>query len=91
MDQWNRPTFSDLLKKEEVVVIKKEYRRMYKVNWKTFFKNLYDLLAFWKPRNQRTRYRRSVILAAEVNKDELAAIREPVIAESLSGRNNMEQ
>ena len=91
MDQWNRPTLRDFLKKEEVIVIKKEQRRMYRINWKTFFKNLYDLVAFWKPKSKRLRYRRSAILSSEVDKNELGTLRMPVINESTSGRNNMQE
>lgn len=91
MDQWNRPTLRDLFKKEEIVVVRREQRRIYKLNWKVFFRNLYNLIAFWKPENKRLHYRRSVVLSAETKKDEIGAIREPVIKDSICGHNNMQE
>lgn len=51
---YKQPTLKDYFRdKQEVIVVKREYRKMYKINWKRFFKNVYKMIAFWKPAPRR--------------------------------------
>jgi hypothetical protein len=77
MFNFERPSLKDLFKKEEVVVVKKEYRRKYRVNWRQFFINLTNLFAFWKkPINRR--YAPSVI-EKNIHKDHIAEMHDNLI------------
>lgn len=51
---YKQPTLRDYFRdKQEVVVVRREYRKMYKINWRRFFKNVYKMIAFWKPAPRR--------------------------------------
>lgn len=83
-----RATFKDLLKKEEVVIVKKEYRSLYKLNWRVFFRNLYTMIAFWKPKKYQ--YYQSAIIVNQAE-DEIAIMRENNIKSGLEGRNTLQE
>lgn len=88
MSYWNRPTLNDLFKKEEVVVVKREYRRMYKINWRMFFSNLYKFIAFWRPKNKR--YLNNTIVSTQTD-EEVAIMKNNHIEVGVTSRNNMEE
>jgi len=88
MDKWNRPTIEDLFKKEEVVVIKREKRRMYKISWRIFFRNIIKLFAFWKPGFKRLP---NNTIVKNQSEDEIALLRKHNIEAGVDGRNNMEE
>jgi hypothetical protein len=82
------PTLKDLFNKEEVVVVKREYRRMYRINWAIFFSNLYKFIAFWKPKNKRYLY--NTIVSSQTE-DEVALLKNSNIEAAVVGKNNMEE
>lgn len=51
---YKQPTLKDYFReKQEVVVVKREYRRKYKINWKRFLQNAFNIFAFWRPPKKR--------------------------------------
>ena len=94
MDNWSRPTLEDFFKKEDVVVIKREKRRMYKINWKIFFRNIIKLFAFWKPGFKRLLNNTIVKNQTEdeiaiFTKHNIELLTKDNIESGLDGRNNM--
>lgn len=87
MDYWNQPRLKDLFKKEEVVVVKKEYRRMYKIRWKNLFRNLYNFLAFWKVKHKRLPV--NTIVHNQTD-NEIALLKQHTISAGVDCKNNME-
>lgn len=73
----NRPTLKNLFEMEEVVTVKKSYRRKYKINWKQFFINVGNLIAFWKPKQKRNYYRTIIVPATP--KDVIAEVAQQTV------------
>ncbi len=88
MFDFKRPTFKNLFDKEEIVVVKRGYRNLYRLNWRRLFTNMYNLIAFWKPK--RSRVILNTITPIQID-DEIALIKPQVVDYSVNGPNKLQE